>query len=194
MKYVIYLISFIIATVTSLHSQTVVSVQKEISKNMLECEFEFLDGSLFSKKIGEQWNIQKKGNQLKVVGNNPNSNVTEVTFLDGSSYYSTDNQKWHQKSYVVTNQSIEKIEESHLTARFDEQSFSIDIEYSTLNEGNGNFYLISMTGNSRILLGSSFVSPGINKIQFKLNEVNSGNYFVISDQNNISSICKITIF
>lgn len=193
MKLPIYVVHFLIVTLLSLDAQTVVSVQNEITKNLREYEFEFLDGSHFSKKFGEQWNIQNKGNQLKIVGSNENSTITEVTFLDGSSYYTLDNQKWHQKSFVVTKPTEENTS-SPLTARFNEQSNSIDIEYNSTKESNTNFYLMPITGANRIFLGRSFVLPGINQIQFKLNEVKSGNYFLILDQNSISSLCKIIIF
>lgn len=193
MKLPISVIIFLIMSFISLEAQTVVSVQNEITKNLKQYEFEFLDGSHFSKKFGEQWNIQKKENQLKVVGSNENSMITEVTFLDGSSYYSLDNQKWHQRSFVINNQT-DKISNSPLTARFNELSNSVDIEYNSVKDGNASFYLMPMTGANRIFLGNSFVLPGINRIQFKLNEVKSGNYFLILDQNSVSSLCKIIIF
>lgn len=193
MNQVIYVIILLIVTMVTLHSQTIVSVQKEISKNLMQCEFEFLNGSQLTKKVGERWNIEKKGNQLNFVGRNPNLSTTEVTLLDGSSYYSTDNQTWNQKSYVVSN-PIEENRSSLLAARLDVQSNSIEIDYTSNTEGTSNFYLMPITGANRIFLGSSFISHGINQIQFNLNEVKSGNYFLIVDQNNVSSLCKIIIF
>jgi hypothetical protein len=193
MKYPFYVILLLIFSLLSLDAQTVVSVQNEITKNLKQYEFEFLDGSHFSKKFGEQWNIQKKENKLKVTGSNENSMITVATFLDGRSYYTTDNQIWHKKSFVINN-TTDKISHSRLTARFNDLSNAIDIEYHSIIDGNANFYLMPLTGANRIILGSSFVLPGINLIQFNLDEVNRGNYFLIVDQNSISSLCKIIIF
>jgi hypothetical protein len=120
--------------------------------------------------------------------------ITEVTYLDGTSCYTFDNQIWHPKSIIVNDTTISEHISAILHANYQESSNSLEIECMSESEQQVHFYLMPITGGTRILIGNTVVNQGVNKLHFNLDTVKRGSYFLIMDQNLTTLISKIIIF
>lgn len=192
MKILLAVILALMNTFVSIYAQTLITLQKDITNNLLIYEFESIDKSKIYKRAGERWRLLKSDNKLTISGSDLKNKITEVSFLDGTTFYSIDNQVWHKKSYILNEQYIEN-RKLNLFAQLNEITNSIEIECTSHIEGNAKFYLMPIIGTNRIFLGSSGLYLGINRIQFYLHSIKPGSYFLIMDQNINTSIYRIII-